>query len=42
MNHLKTFALLAAMTALFVGAGYMVGGASGMGAATARALGAGQ
>lgn len=30
MNHLKTFALLAAMTALFVGAGYMVGGASGM------------
>ena len=30
MNHLKTFVLLAAMTALFVGAGYMVGGASGM------------
>jgi heat shock protein HtpX len=30
MNHLKTFTLLAALTALFVGAGYMVGGASGM------------
>jgi heat shock protein HtpX len=30
MNHLKTFALLAAMTALFVGAGYMVGGPTGM------------
>ena len=30
MNHLKTFVLLAAMTALFVGAGYMVGGATGM------------
>ena len=30
MNHLKTFTLLAAMAALFVGAGYMVGGVSGM------------
>jgi heat shock protein HtpX len=30
LNHLKTFVLLAAMTALFVGAGYMVGGPSGM------------
>jgi len=30
MNHLKTFTLLAVLTALFVGAGYMVGGAAGM------------
>jgi heat shock protein HtpX len=30
MNHLKTFTLLAAMTALFMGAGYMVGGPTGM------------
>jgi heat shock protein HtpX len=30
MNHLKTFTLLAALTALFVGAGYLVGGAAGM------------
>ncbi|OYX33073.1 MAG: zinc metalloprotease HtpX [Caulobacterales bacterium 32-69-10] len=30
MNHLKTFTLLAVMTALFVGAGYMVGGPTGM------------
>ncbi|HTI68147.1 MAG TPA: zinc metalloprotease HtpX [Caulobacteraceae bacterium] len=30
MNHLKTYVLLAAMTALFVGAGYMVGGPAGM------------
>ncbi len=30
MNHLKTFVLLAAMTALFMGAGYMVGGPTGM------------
>jgi len=30
MNHLKTFTLLAVLTALFVGAGYMVGGATGM------------
>ncbi|MFZ4602563.1 MAG: protease HtpX, partial [Caulobacterales bacterium] len=30
MNHTKTFMLLAAMTALFVGVGYVVGGATGM------------
>ena len=30
MNHLKTFALLAAMTALFMGIGFMVGGTGGM------------
>ncbi|WP_295227087.1 zinc metalloprotease HtpX [uncultured Brevundimonas sp.] len=30
MNHLKTFILLAAMTALFAGVGYMIGGATGM------------
>ena len=30
MNHLKTFALLAALTALFVGIGYMIGGVGGM------------
>jgi heat shock protein HtpX len=29
-NHLRTFMLLAALTALFVGAGYLVGGATGM------------
>ncbi len=29
-NHLRTFTLLAALTALFVGAGYMIGGATGM------------
>jgi len=29
-NHLRTFMLLAAMTALFVGAGYAVGGPTGM------------
>ncbi len=29
-NHLRTFVLLAALTALFVGAGYMIGGATGM------------
>jgi heat shock protein HtpX len=30
MNHLKTFILLAGLTALFVGAGYMIGGPAGM------------
>lgn len=30
MNHLKTFTLMAAMTALFVGGGYLVGGSTGM------------
>ena len=30
MNHLKTFALLAALTALFMGIGYLIGGATGM------------
>ncbi|MGE0741651.1 MAG: zinc metalloprotease HtpX [Hyphomonadaceae bacterium] len=30
MNHLKTYVLLAAMTALFGGVGYLLGGASGM------------
>jgi heat shock protein HtpX len=29
-NHLRTFALLAVMTALFMGVGYMVGGPTGM------------
>ena len=30
MNHLKTFILLAALTALFVGLGYLIGGPTGM------------
>ena len=30
MNHIKTFMLLAAMTALFVGVGYLIGGPTGM------------
>jgi heat shock protein HtpX len=30
MNHLKTFALLAGLTALFVGVGYLIGGPAGM------------
>ena len=30
MNHLKTFVLLAALTALFVGLGYLLGGPTGM------------
>ena len=29
-NHLRTFTLLAVMTALFVGVGYAVGGPTGM------------
>lgn len=39
MNHLKTFTLLAALTALFVGAGYMVGGPTGMAIALVLAAG---
>lgn len=38
MNHLKTFILLAAMTALFGGVGYLVGGATGMAIALAVAV----
>ena len=30
MNHLKTFILLAALTALFMGVGYLIGGTAGM------------
>ncbi|MGZ9114086.1 MAG: M48 family metalloprotease, partial [Brevundimonas sp.] len=30
MNHLKTFILLAALTALFMGVGYLLGGLTGM------------
>ena len=33
MNHLRTFTLLAALTALFVGIGYLIGGPMGMGIA---------
>lgn len=40
MNHLKTFALLAVMTALFMGVGYLIGGAAGMAIALAVAAGA--
>ena len=38
MNHIKTFMLLAAMTALFVGVGYLIGGPTGMLIALAFAL----
>lgn len=38
MNHTKTFMLLAALTALFVGVGYMLGGAGGMVIALAVAV----
>ena len=38
MNQIKTFMLLAAMTALFVGVGYMIGGPTGMAMALAFAL----
>src|SRR5690606_17214784 len=34
-NHLRTFMLLAAMTALFVGVGYLIGGPTGMAIALA-------
>jgi heat shock protein HtpX len=38
-NHLRTFILLAALTALFVGVGYMIGGAGGMAVAFLLAAG---
>ena len=38
MNHVKTFMLLAALTALFVGVGYLIGGPTGMAIALAIAL----
>ncbi|MGE0827798.1 MAG: zinc metalloprotease HtpX [Hyphomonadaceae bacterium] len=38
MNQIKTFMLLAAMTALFMGVGYLVGGMAGMGIAFVVAL----
>lgn len=37
-NHLRTFMLLAALTALFVGIGYLIGGPVGMAVALAFAL----
>jgi heat shock protein HtpX len=37
-NHLRTFTLLAALTALFVGIGYMVAGPAGMGIALVIAM----
>ena len=39
MNHLKTFALLAVMTALFMGIGYLIGKGPGMAIALAVAAG---
>jgi heat shock protein HtpX len=39
MNHLKTFVLLAGLTALFVGAGYLIGGPTGMLIALVLAVG---
>ena len=38
MNHIRTFMLLAALTALFVGVGYLIGGPAGMAIAFAMAL----
>lgn len=37
-NHLRTFMLLAALTALFVGAGFLIGGPAGMAIALALAV----
>ncbi len=37
-NHLRTFMLLAALTALFVGAGFMIGGTAGMAIALVMAI----
>ena len=39
LNHTKTFMLLAAMTALFGGVGYLVGGVPGMAIAFVIAIG---
>lgn len=39
MNYVKTFTLLAALTALFVGVGYLLGGPAGMGIALVVAVG---
>ncbi len=39
MNHVKTFILLAALTALFVGIGYLIGGVAGMAIALVLAAG---
>ena len=36
-NHLRTFMLIAAMTALFAGVGYLIGGPTGMAIAFAFA-----
>ena len=38
-NHLRTFMLLAALTALFVGVGYLIGGPAGMAVAFVLAAG---
>lgn len=38
MNHLKTYILLAGLTALFAGAGYLIGGPTGMAIALALAV----
>jgi heat shock protein HtpX len=38
-NHLRTFILLAALTALFMGVGYLIGGPTGMGLAFLFAAG---
>ncbi|MDB5467570.1 MAG: Zn-dependent protease with chaperone function, partial [Phenylobacterium sp.] len=38
-NHLRTYMLLAGLTALFVGAGYLIGGPGGMAVALLMAAG---